>query len=153
MLLAIDFDGTVVDRGGSYSDLAAPLRLMPGAKAGLRALKKAGHVLLLYSARANRALREDPQLDPMVRAGVRTVHRRAWTEDRELNQARYQQMIEFVSKELPGVFDAIDDGVQGKPIVDLFIDDAAVRLGQGPTAVDWVKIAGMYGEPSYAGGE
>jgi hypothetical protein len=107
----------------------------------------------LYSARANRALREDPNLDPLVRAGVRKVHQKTWDADRTLNQARYQHMIDVVTKELPSVFDAIDDGMVGKVTADIFIDDKALRLGGGPLTVSWDTISRIYGEPDYSGGE
>lgn len=154
MLIAVDFDGTVVDsRGRAYDDVVTPLAFVPNAKAGLVSLQKAGHVLLLYSARANRGLREDAALDPMVRSGARKVHRKTWDADKLLNQARYQQMLDFVAKELPGVFAAIDDGVQGKPVADLFVDDRGMRLGSGPTAVSWAVVSRIYGESNFSGGE
>jgi hypothetical protein len=142
----------VDSRGHAYDDLTTSLVFVPGAKDGLRSLKKAGHSLLLYSARANRGLREDPQFDPMVRSGARKVHQKTWDADRVLNQARYQQMLDFVAEELPGVFDAIDDGVQGKPVADLFIDDRGHRLGNGPLATNWSVVSQIYGEPVFAGG-
>jgi hypothetical protein len=66
------------------------------------------------------------------------------------HRARYQQMLEFVERELPGVFAAVDDGMAGKlPGVDIFIDDKALRLGHGTGGFWWGAIAGMYGEPVY----
>lgn len=154
VFIAVDFDATIVDsRGRGYDDVTTPLVFLPGAKAGLLSLKKAGHALLLYSARANRALREDAALDPMVRSGARKVHQKTWGADKVLNQARYQQMLDFVAKELPGMFEVIDDGVQGKPIADLFIDDRGLRLGSGPMAVSWSVVSQIYGEPVFSGGE
>lgn len=148
MVLAIDFDATVVvQEGRSYEDVTTPLQFMPYAKQALTALKQAGHVLLLYSARANRALLEDPEYDPLVRAGKRKVDAEAWRRSQKINLQRYKQMVEFVHRELPGIFDAVDDGRQGKPCVDLFIDDRAVKFGFGATAFSWPWIARMYGEP------
>jgi hypothetical protein len=141
VILGIDFDGTVVVQDGrAYDDIKTPPRLLPGAREALKALKRAGHVLLLYSARANRALIEDPDLDPLVRAGVRRVDMVAWRRSRELNRARYGQMLAFIAAELPGIFDAVDDGHQGKPCVDLFIDDRALKFQ------NWRGIAQVYGE-------
>lgn len=136
-------------RGHAYDDLVTPLRLLTGAREGLAALKRAGHTLILFSARANRALREDPTIDPLARAGVRKGHRPTWEANKELNQARYQQMIDFVAKELPGVFSAIDDGMQGKPVADLFLDDRGLRLGVGPLSASWATVSQIYGEPAY----
>jgi len=141
--IAIDWDGTVVSRDRSYADVTTPMEFVPGAKEGLLALKAAGHLLLLWSGRASRALLVDPELDPFVRAGVVEVDRRHWQESRWLHQARYDQMIEFVERELPGVFDAIDDGLAGKPSVDLFIDDKCMAM-RGPAT--WARIARQYGE-------
>jgi hypothetical protein len=146
MKIAVDFDGVVVLPVVEYS-ATAPLALMPYARDGLLALKAAGHRLLLWSARASRALREDPSLDPFVRArgGLPSTAMNRWQEARALHQARYEQMIEFVARELPGVFEAIDEGYCGKPIVDLFIDDRCLRFGAAADAWTWDEIAGVYG--------
>lgn len=145
MYLAIDFDGTVVSQKRPYTDLKTPLKLLPGAKAALQSLKKAGHVLLLYSARANRALLEDPQLDPLVRAGVRKVNLVQWKKEQPLHKARYAEMVEFVRKELPNVFASVDDGMQGKPEVDLFLDDRALGFGPDKQFHNWKEVAHLYG--------
>lgn len=150
MVIAIDFDGVVVDAQASH-DLSSPLTLKAGAREGLESLRRAGHVLLLYSARANLAQREDPQLDPLVRAGKRRVRSQTAGEQRVAAEARYRAMLDFIGRELPGVFDAVDDGRQGKPIVDIFIDDHAVRLGPGVLGVGWRGITEMYGQPVYGG--
>ena len=140
MRIAIDFDGTVVEQDGHpYADVVSPLVFLPGAREGLQALRRAGHILLLWSSRASRCLLFDPHLDPLVRAGAVEVDRRQWQRSRALNRQRYEQMVEFVEAELPGIFDAIDDGLSGKPTVDRFIDDKA---GQ----VDWFDIAQTYGD-------
>jgi hypothetical protein len=140
VLIAIDFDGTVVDATRPYDDVTSPLVFLPGAREGLLSLVRAGHVLLLYSARSNRALRFNPELDPLVQAGVRVVDELAWRAAQPVHEARYRQMCAFVAHELPGVFAAVDDGTQGKPMADLFIDDRAVG------ASSWASIAAMLGE-------
>lgn len=149
MLIAVDFDGTLVSQGRAYSDVTTPLQLLPGAKDGLLALRRAGHALLLWSGRASAALRLDPSLSPWVRSGYRQLDRERWERDRAVHEARYQQMLAFVEAELPDLFDAIDDGTGGKPDCDLFIDDKALRLGHGATALTWGDIAHVYGEPVY----
>jgi hypothetical protein len=113
-------------------------------------LRRAGHTLLLYSARSNRASLDDPTLDPLVRAGVRKVHQAQWLAEKVLYEHLFQQMVDFVAKELPGVFDAIDDGRQGKPHVDMFIDDRATRFGQGTLGMGWAQIAASFGQPDYS---
>jgi hypothetical protein len=143
MRIAIDWDGTVVSQDRPYDDLVTPMEFIPGAKEGLLALKRAGHVLLLWSARASRALLYDPLLDPLVRAGAAPMDRRSWLASRHLHRARYEQMIDFVNRELAGIFDAIDDGQCGKPLVDLFIDDRSMAM-RGPAT--WARISRTYGE-------
>lgn len=152
MIWAIDFDGCLISQDRPYDDLETPLQLLPGARRALLFLKEAGHTLLLYSARARASLRIDPNLDPLVRAGARGLDLKRWVKNQPLNEARYQQMISFVEQELPGVFDAIDDGVQGKPGADIYLDDKALRLGVGPYSVDWDEVAIMYGERPMPGG-
>lgn len=149
MLICVDFDDTVVAQSGrEYADVDTPLQFMPGAEQGLLALKQAGHMLVLYSGRANRALRVDPNLDPLVRSGLKRVNMERWKKNSVVNQARFEQMIAFVEAELPGVFAAIDDGMQGKPSADMYIDDKALRLGYGSLGVGWPDVAQLYGDPS-----
>ena len=135
MIIAIDFDGTIVRQEHRYDDLESPLELTPGAREGLQALKAAGHRLILWSGRlASRGLLEEPR-----------------EQSRKLNQARAAQMLEFVELQLPGVFEAVDTGQAGKPIVDLFIDNQAIRYGHGPGGLSWPQIAGLFGEPERRG--
>lgn len=151
IVIAVDFDGTVVvQRGRHYADVTTPLEFIPGAPEALRALKAAGHTLLLWSGRASRALLYDPNLDPLVRAGVRPLLRETWEAARPLHQARYDQMVAFVERNLPGVFDAVDDGAGGKPSVDLFIDDKAFGLREvlGTGGGTWAEIADVLGRPT-----
>jgi hypothetical protein len=121
---------------------------MPGARRGLAALKRAGHVLVLWSARSSPALTEDYHLDPLVRAGVIRVDINEWPALRALNRDRRDHMLRFVAEQLPGIFAVVDDGYAGKlPGVDLFIDDRALRLGGGLGGVGWEAVAKAYGEP------
>ena len=146
MIFAIDFDGVVVDETTrTFADVTTPLRFQAGAREGLRRLKAARHTLVIYSARTNRALLYSPDWDPLVRAGVRLVDRRRWEAERPLHWARYFQMRRFVEVELPGVIDVIDDGLQGKPLADAYIDNRAVGFGPAPEGVDWRELAARYG--------
>lgn len=144
MIIAVNFDNDVVH--WTPYDATTPLQLRAGAREALQALKRADHQLLLWSARASKALLYNPMLDPLVRAGAKRLNMRQWELKRELHHARYQQMLDFVAKELPEVFDAIDDGSAGKPLVDMIIDYRAMRDG-GPSAADWTEIARLYGAP------
>ncbi len=151
MLIAVDFDNVIVStKGRAYSDVETPLEFLPGAREGLQALKRAGHTLLLYSARSNRALLFTPAWDPLVRAGLKRPHEATWAQSKELHWARYHQMCNFYATELADIIDAIDDGLQGKPLADLFIDDRALTYGDGPDRLGWAQIAMLYGAPSAA---
>lgn len=121
--------------------MTTPLRFLPGARDALLSLKRAGHVLVLWSGRAaNRSLLYNPELCPLVRAGLRQPPK-DWMRSRDVNEARRQQMLAFVAGELPGVFDVIDDGACGKISADLFIDDRALRM----TSDGWGQVARTYG--------
>jgi hypothetical protein len=146
VVIVVDFDGTVVDVQNSATPT---LHLKAGAREGLESLKRAGHTLLLCSARANRAQRIDFQLDPLVRSGDRRVRLSTEEGQHALARLRYQEMLDFVAKELPGVFNAVDDGCQGKAIADVYLDDRAVRVGPGVLGIGWRGIMEMYGQIVY----
>lgn len=143
MIFAIEFDGVVVRE--SYTE-EAPV-LLPGARAGLYALKRAGHTLVLTSARSNRALRFNPELNPL---GPQFATDEARLEFCEHHQRRYLAMAEFVAAELPDVFDLIDDGAQGKVSADVYLDARSVAFGFGVLSNDWVKVGRRYGEFDYS---
>jgi len=146
VIIAIDFDSTLVDEWGrKFSDTTSPFKLMSGARKALQSMKAAAHVVLVYSARANRALREDPMLDPLARVGAVKVDIVQWTKEQPLHEARYRQMVQFCETSLRGLVDAVDDGRQGKPAADLFIDDRALRFGGGVDGHSWFDIARQFG--------
>jgi hypothetical protein len=137
----------IVDQNRAYDDLVSPLQFNQGAREALFELKAAGHLLILWSGRLSSALLVDPLLDPLVKAGKKKVNLEWWRDSSlPIHQARAKQMLDFISKYLPGVFDAIDDGAGGKPNADLFIDDRAIRFGVGPSSVAWDYIGHVYGE-------
>ena len=144
MLIALDFDGVIVSqKGRRFSDVTTPLQFLPYAREGVARLKKAGHTLVVFSARSNRSLLYTADWDPLVRAGVKRPNEAAWSQARDLHWARYQQMVKFIESELAGLIDAIDDGLQGKPLADLFVDDRAAEFGVG--AKGWLELAHLYG--------
>lgn len=147
MLIAVDFDGTiVVQEGRRYDDVETPPTFMPGARAALQALKRARHTLVLWSARSRLTLRDPRHTDPLVVAGIKTPRPRE-PHEYAVNEARFQQMVDFVARELPGVFDYVYQGGEpDKPGVDLFIDDKVLRLGSGLGGMAWHEIARTYGE-------
>ena len=143
MKIAIDFDGTIVEQDKPYDQTDGLFHFTPGAKAALLRLKAAGHLLLLWSARASLHHRFDVTLDPLFTA-------QPWAPKDPVkfyaaNQARFDEMIAFVARELPGVFAGVDDGTCGKPTVDAFIDDRALRLGG--SGLSWAEIAELHGDP------
>jgi hypothetical protein len=144
VILALDFDGTLVE-SVPFADVTTPLRLHPGAREALQSLRRAGHIIVVYSARANRALRVSPHLDPLVRLGLRRVDTVQWLTAQPLHQARYEQMLRFCDRELRGLVDAVDDGEQGKPVADVYVDDRALRYGHGHDGNLWSDLALHYG--------
>lgn len=143
MIIAVDFDGTIVTQENGYADLKTPLRFMSGAKEGLAALKAAGHTLILYSARSCVGLCVDWK-DHSLWAHDPVFNQERWLASVDLNQARRKQMLKFCEKELPGVF-ACEWLGAGKPSgVDLFIDDRATC--GGTIGIDWEAIMESWGE-------
>ena len=145
MWIVIDFDGTIVLPVGDSGDPLDPVQLQPGVVDGLMSLKRAGHKLLLYSARANRSIRIDPWLNPLIKNGALELDLDKWQRNQPIYEARYQQMVDFVGKMLPGMFDGIDDGQQGKPNVDMFIDDRARGFRVKKPEKAWKKIMKKWG--------
>lgn len=143
MKFVVDFDGTVVREDRPYDDLKTPLEFVRGSKRTLLSLKRAGHVLILASGRASIALRKDWMAHPLWRQDLNPPV--WWEKSQPLNEARYQQMIEFVRANLSGVFDAIDDGSGGKLGGDIYIDDRAYP--QRDMEQVWVMLERQFGEP------
>ena len=147
MIIAVDFDGTIVKQDGrAYSDVTTELEFIPGAHQALVELKRAGHVLMLWSARSAARLVRDPMTCPLAKAGITRPYARSWEHSQKINEARRMQMLRFVAERLPGIFDVVDDGSGGKPAADLIIDDRALRLGHGPHAASWRDIVETYGD-------
>lgn len=144
MILAIDFDGTIVSQDRDYDDLKTPLQFMPGALDALRAMKKAGHILIVNSARSRLSLREDWRLNPLWIGGHVPFSEERWVKSLPINQARYQQMLDFVTEHLNGIVDCVDDGRQGKIHADLFIDDR--NLAYEGLAGSWDEIVAILAE-------
>lgn len=138
MRIAVDFDNTIVSQEHDYNDLDTPLEFLPGAKEALESLKAAGHQLILWSGRSNLALRKDWRRNPLNRLTA-LFDEAKWEQQRQINAARYEQMLQFVEENLPDVFVYIDDGAQGKISADLYIDDRS-------TQPDWGMLQEAYGE-------
>ena len=146
MRIVCDFDGSVITEQPWDSD--TPLVFMTDAMESLLALKRAGHTLILFSSRANRANREDWKLNPenVAKDAEGRFNVSRWYVQRQIHERRYQQMLDFVATELPGVFAYIDDGQQGKPDADLFIDDRGVRLYADALGTSWPNLVRLLGE-------
>lgn len=142
MIISVDFDGVVIDAQEGAPSMRA------GAREGLLALKRAGHVLILSSCRANMALRADWRLNPLWTSGAVPFVEESWAEGRDHWEAAYQEMLAFVDKELPGVFDAVDPGMQGKVLADFYLDARAFRMGNS----GWRDVGMMLGESAVARG-
>ena len=142
MIIAVDFDNVCVEPS-RFDDVVTPLRLKSGAVAGLRSLRRAGHLLVLWSTRSNRSLMYLAEFNPLVRVGA--IGDASSDATRALHAARYRQMLAFVASEMAGIFHAVDDGRQGKMDADLYIDDRAMSFG-GARGWSWSEIASLYGE-------
>lgn len=148
MIIGVDYDNTIVEEGRNYEDYTSPPRFLPGAKEGVLSLKKAGHTLVLWSARASPNLITAPDatgavLDPeFKRVSLATFKARL-----KVNRGRYDQMLSFIRKEFPGVFSMV---TSDKHAIQIFIDDKALRLGPGPSGLTWAEISHIYGEPDYS---
>lgn len=144
MLICIDYDGTLVRDDRPYDDVTTPPEWIDGAKEAVLSLRRAGHTLLLFSARTNRSLLYSVSWDPLVAAGLRRAVEPS-PEARAIHWARYFQMCAFLDAEVPGVF-VIDDGTQGKPLYDLLIDDRAVAFSpRGTNGYTWTMIRELHG--------
>jgi hypothetical protein len=135
----------VVDDSQPEYDLKTPLVFMPGADLVLRLLKASGHVLILSSGRSNLALREDWQRNPLWAKRLEPFDQVKWAKEKIIHQARYDQMLDFIDKNLPDVFAYIDNGNQGKISADVYLDDKAIRMNGGWLSLDWPAIGSIYG--------
>ena len=144
MLIAIDFDATLVKADRPYDDVTTPLEWIDGAKDAVLSLHRAGHTLLLFSARTNRSLLYSVNWDPLVAAGLKRPVEPT-PEARAIHWARYFQMLDFLEAEVPGVL-VVDPGLQGKPTADVFIDDRALAFSpRGTSGYTWTMIRELHG--------
>lgn len=125
--LAIDFDGTLVEKG-------EPLRWRAGARDGLISLASAGHHLILHSCRCNPI---DPTFDPALE--VAAFYRSGITP--ESARARWEafgEMRDFLKGE--GAWPLFAEVWQqpGKPLCEMFIDDRS----EPP---NWVALSREFG--------
>jgi hypothetical protein len=155
VLICIDFDGTIVRDDRPYDDVSTPLEFLDGARDGVLSLRAAGHTLVLWSGRTNRSLLYSQEWDPLVGrtdplTGVTYKPRMPLAMELaglEVHWARYRQMLAFIEANLPNVFAYVDDGLQGKPLADLFIDDKALRYSERANGYGWGIIRDLYGRP------
>lgn len=154
MIVCVEFDGALVVKGAqAYGDVVTPFTPIKGALQGALGLKAAGHEMLLYSARANRAARFAPWLDPLApeeldelpNGGPDYTAIEARQRVCEVERQRFEHMVRWVMATLPNVF-VIDDGAQGKPFADLYIEPNGVRLGADRFALDWVQVVRTWGD-------
>jgi len=142
MIIAVDFDGTVVERSHDYGEPKEKLYVLPEARIALQSLKSAGHTLILTSCRANTAQRKDWRKNPLWENGIVPFDEKNWADSQLKWERAYHNMIRCINRDLRGVFDAIDSGDQGKVIAHLYLDDRAFRITHG----SWKTVAETYGD-------
>ena len=108
--LAIDLDGVLFkiywgDEQGMVFDINKFGEVIPGAREGMKALKKAGFYLIVHTCRTN------PELNRIEHCSV----------------AELQKTVELKLKEEDIPFDEVFAGV-GKPVAAAYIDDRAIRF-------------------------
>jgi beta-phosphoglucomutase-like phosphatase (HAD superfamily) len=143
MIICVDFDNCVI-QPCAFDASHTEMKLVPGAVEALQQLRKAGHLLVLYSARANRSLRDDPFLNPLIRTGAIKLDRARWEAEAPAYRARYRSMLTFLADNLPHLFHSIDDGSQGKPDADLFLEGLGRTMDHHGGA--WRRVMHAYGE-------
>jgi len=127
MIVAVDFDGTIVEEGSS------PLKVRDGAVTALRRLASAGHRLILHTCRLT-----DP--DAAADAEGRSY---ADAAEQAEGRAREAEMLTFLAETgLDRIL--VPWRGRGKPPADLYVDDRALqgRIGR-PTG--WRDLAAMLG--------
>jgi len=108
--LVVDFDGTIAR--DSYPDIGAP---MPGVKVSLQKLLDSGYEIIIFSARLRK---NDGRPDNVVKEQKKDME--AWLKEYEIPHTR------------------IDEGYDGKPHADYYIDNKALHYGGKD---DWESIA------------
>jgi hypothetical protein len=115
MHLAIDLDNTIFWYDPKMEEEFGPL--VPGADVAIRKLKKAGHMILIWTCRLNAS---------------------RYTESEVLDQ-RNKIATALMASGVP--FDQLVVGERGKVLADFYIDDRAIgvpiRLWKGKAVVDW----------------
>lgn len=143
MIIAIEFDDCIVELKPDFTDVFTPLVFRPSALTGLRALRDAGHQLILFSERSNRGRLTDWQLSPRIHHDAEATFDTAmWSAEVALYNARVQEMHTFVEQNLAGIFAYVDAGLQGKVLADMYIDPKAWPRAD----VDWAELILTLGE-------
>ena len=150
MIISVEFDTAVA---GKHAYGASKVPIRKAAIIGLRALKSAGHTLVLTSPRANKALRIDRNLDPLVRDGTIHIDKQTWSLHRAVHSRRYSAMLSAI-KPIEALFDAVDDGEQGPLVVDLAINGGTAvngaHMSMSPRKA-WYELAITYGQLATVG--
>lgn len=108
-LIAVDFDGTIVDH--KYPAIGA---LKPGVIEALTRFRALGFELIIFSCRGCKWY---PELFPPEQIARCFAEMKAFL---DANQVPY---------------DLIDDGSKGKPFADYYIDDKAIRFQDNWSAI------------------
>lgn len=108
--IVVDFDGTIA--GDKYPDIGKPL---PGVKVALQKLLDAGYEVVIYSARTRK---NDGR--PNHVAGDQIEKIKKWLKENDIPHTR------------------LDDGYNGKPHAEHYIDNKALHYGGDD---DWESIS------------
>lgn len=108
--IAVDLDGVLFkiywgDERGMVFDVEKFGEVIPGAREGMKALKKAGFYLLVHTCRTN------PELNRTANCSI----------------VELQRAVELKLKEVGIPFDEVFIGI-GKPLASAYIDDRAVEF-------------------------
>lgn len=142
MLIAINFEGVLIERMKDPCSAYEPMRVRIGAKEGITDLKAADHILILTSQCSNLALRHDWRRNPLWNDGVVPFDLERWWKEKNRWENAYIRMCGFVAEEFPEMFDVVDNGNQGKIVADLYIDDRGCNVRSSNM---WADIAAQYG--------
>ena len=108
--IAVDLDGVLFkvywgDERGMVFDVEKFGEVIPGAREGMKALKKAGFYLIVHTCRTN------PELNRTANCSI----------------VELQRAVELKLKEVDIPFDEVFIGI-GKPLASAYVDDRAVEF-------------------------
>lgn len=148
MILAIEFEGAIVAITHKWSpQLKEDFLLLPGVKNSLECLRQAKHTLILYSSRACISIKySDILTSPTGTSQAAVLNKNIYAGMQSLYKERFDNMVEFIEKHLPGLFDVIDDGNYNKNTADIIIDNRLLCAGGRSVNDGWGFVTATYGD-------